>query len=1015
MVKKEIILALMSIILSSFVLAAPCSDGEISSSCECGDQTYMGGHCCDVSNGDNGVWFKDGFYDSCPSGVYHYVSNSGSDSNDGSTPVLAWQTVHQATATALAGDAVIILGGEYDELDGELCNPYDDSYRADCGTLRPDNSGTSGNQIVFKGHPDYARPIFKGADYTRYGINLYRRNYITLDYLEVTETYRGITITAEAEGSESIIVQDCYVHDTGGLSIDNNNGGIMAGFSFSNNLIIRNNTFHHNYMNRPQNNGGVNAHGVLLYRTTDSLIEHNEVWGQMDGGYGIRLKAWNGPNNIVRYNVVHDVHVGISHGTSSQSHQTYGNMVYDVDVGIDARPSGETPTIDDMQIFNNIIYNAALAGILIDQNGFTQVTDFYSKNNIAVNVAGLNDRDDGGDNFGVLVNNHENLDSDYNLYFDDFENDVVLFESTMYTLEEFQNAYPNLEQSSVQADPLFISTSSSSSDFLRPGPTSPAIDAGVVIPGYHCTQAGVETSPGCKMWYGSAPDIGAYEHEVDDSENILFQSSWNTATGSSLNAINDGGAWHYAPRGPPVQDPVVSSGGPGGNNFLNMVSPGGGGPANGHATEWHIDQDKPFGDPDDLYIRVYFRMHQDWVDARSDSLPMSHWFTGVEDATPSGNDGRLTKHYLSFEGETTDLPNVQDWSIRIENYGDGKYGANMNIETERWYCYEIHVESVTPTMERWYVRLDGEDITDQYRCVADDDNPNGPQWGEYLDETYADGRGFTNEEHNNFWHTVYDQITANSGWDVAAIEVRDDRWPGCFGSLQTNTCTDIGGTICNSDETCSAGSFTPADNTNYCCEGSCIPAATQPGITVDSSYSGNNPDVIDDEVIDAYGEEATTWASDESTEPHWVVIDFVDAREIGEVTVWWANNPYQDALMTSQHVDVEYWDGSNYQTAATISHGQEYLESSTVTFTPVSTSRLRLWQPANMGSFDYDSIIWLTEVDYSEGGTCTLVYDTADCNDIDNFELLSALTAWKLGNIDMPSLFEYITLWKTGA
>lgn len=41
-------------------------------------------------------------------------------------------------------------------------------------------------------------------------------------------------------------------------------------------------------------------------------------------------------------------------------------------------------------------------------------------------------------------------------------------------------------------------------------PDSPAIDAGVIIPGFHCPIAG----PGdgtCIPWYGKAPDIGACE------------------------------------------------------------------------------------------------------------------------------------------------------------------------------------------------------------------------------------------------------------------------------------------------------------------------------------------------------------------------------------------------------------------------------------------------------------------------------------------------------------------------
>lgn len=40
---------------------------------------------------------------------------------------------------------------------------------------------------------------------------------------------------------------------------------------------------------------------------------------------------------------------------------------------------------------------------------------------------------------------------------------------------------------------------------------SPAIDAGVVVPGVHCSHAGPCTDEGLQEWYGAAPDIGACE------------------------------------------------------------------------------------------------------------------------------------------------------------------------------------------------------------------------------------------------------------------------------------------------------------------------------------------------------------------------------------------------------------------------------------------------------------------------------------------------------------------------
>src|SRR6185295_15124408 len=42
-------------------------------------------------------------------------------------------------------------------------------------------------------------------------------------------------------------------------------------------------------------------------------------------------------------------------------------------------------------------------------------------------------------------------------------------------------------------------------------PSSPAIDAGIFIPDFHCPVAGPDPS-GCVEWWGAAPDSGACEY-----------------------------------------------------------------------------------------------------------------------------------------------------------------------------------------------------------------------------------------------------------------------------------------------------------------------------------------------------------------------------------------------------------------------------------------------------------------------------------------------------------------------
>lgn len=272
------------------------------------------------------------------------------------------------------------------------------------------------------------------------------------------------------------------------------------------------------------------------------------------------------------------------------------------------------------------------------------------------------------------------------------------------------------------------------------------------------------------------------------SAGVLFESSWDYATGYPDEAIFDGGKW-YGGHGTlePLQWPYVSSGGPGGHNFLNMVTVGGSleGGGNPYYMNWEISggtDGDVFGAPEDLYIRVYFRVHQDWVDNLHGS---NHWFMGTDNTA-----NRDTKHYLRFEGPMSgEFPDLNtDYIIAVGiNAVDEVFAANIGMEAERWYRFEINVHKVNEDMERWYVRLDGVDITDKFRCIA-----GAVHYGEWLQDLYDSGWSWTNEHHGNLWLATYDEKTLNEGWDVAAIEVRDDTWPGPIGlecRVDASACT----------------------------------------------------------------------------------------------------------------------------------------------------------------------------------------------------------------------------------
>ncbi len=181
---------------------------------------------------------------------------------------------------------------------------------------------------------------------------------------------------------------------------------------------------------------------------------------------------------------------------------------------------------------------------------------------------------------------------------------------------------------------------------------------------------------------------------------------------------------------------------------------------------------------------------------------------------------------------------------------------------------------------------------------------------------------------------------------------------------QTRDCTTTQG--CDGIETCVNETWSSCiDVPNDNCPSTCTP-----GITVDSTYSGYSSSVIDDEITNAYGGTLTTWATEESTtQPHWIEIEYCQDTTVNSVDVWWAFNDYRQSFMTSQEVQIQYWNGSSFQTTATIIPTTNNEENSSVSFSSATAPRFRLYQPTGMGTLNYSvpgGILWLTEIELSE-------------------------------------------------
>ncbi len=135
---------------------------------------------------------------------------------------------------------------------------------------------------------------------------------------------------------------------------------------------------------------------------------------------------------------------------------------------------------------------------------------------------------------------------------------------------------------------------------------------------------------------------------------------------------------------------------------------------------------------------------------------------------------------------------------------------------------------------------------------------------------------------------------------------------------------------------------------------------------VSSTYPGYDSTRITDGELDPFGAEASTWAAESATQSHWVEINFGTNREIDRVAVYWAWNELRQAWMTSQQFRLQVWNGTAFVDVTTVNNA--LVDSCTfVDITPVTTSRMRYFQPTNGGPTTYPAVVWLSELELLSG------------------------------------------------
>jgi len=399
----------------------------------------------------------------------YYVSNSGSNSNNGESVDSAFATLQYAADNILAGDSVLVLPGDYAGFD-----------------LRGVD-GTQTGPIVFKAWGDSVR-ITDNNPRTNDGINLEGPDWVVIDGFTVIGVPRnGIRLVT----AEHITIKNntCL----------NNSRGIFTGFVedvvIENNLcayswdehgiyhsnsgdnpIIRYNICHHNNSCGIHMNGDLSMGGDGLI--TDAIVEGNIIYENGDaGGSGINCSGVADSkifNNLLYQN--HASGISLYKGGSAQG--SYNTKVYNNTI-INASDSrwcvniGDSSTTADT-LYNNILINfhswhgsIAIDEILLDE--------FYSDYNIVIDALS---RD--GDASAISLSEWQGMG---------FDTHSMLAESMESIFKDWENGDYHLL------------------------PNSPAIDSGTSAVSVFVTY----DLDGVSRPFGGGYDIGAYEYNPSGS------------------------------------------------------------------------------------------------------------------------------------------------------------------------------------------------------------------------------------------------------------------------------------------------------------------------------------------------------------------------------------------------------------------------------------------------------------------------------------------------------------------
>jgi hypothetical protein len=287
-----------------------------------------------------------------------------------------------------------------------------------------------------------------------------------------------------------------------------------------------------------------------------------------------------------------------------------------------------------------------------------------------------------------------------------------------------------------------------------------------------CAIAALVWLPTRLVAQGTPPGAPTGLRVSSQSGAAVFTSNWDTATGTSTNAVTDGGRWpNYWEfnNGTSVQLLSVVSGGVNGHNALRVQQRG-----STFAANLQIDNVLP--QSKDYYLRFYMK----------------------NDDTSNAGDHIVTVDTYNYSNLTfmRKYGSASTWNFVASLYGCGytypigHWGPASSLVNGQWYRFEYHVDYTTANRVQIHPRVynaAGQLILSDAHFLQSDVGE--ASWNGRSDWTlasyYAAGNTFCV---NPGW--MNDLGLGNNGqqgagdtgkyWYFSGVEIRTDRWPGAL-------------------------------------------------------------------------------------------------------------------------------------------------------------------------------------------------------------------------------------------